>query len=1195
VDKFERNLEAYKKSSYKEEQIKQEFINPFFKALGWDVDNEEGAAPQYRDVIFEDSIKESYGSKAPDYCFTIAGRRMFFVEAKHPSFNIEKDITSSYQLRRYAWSAKLPLSILTDFEELAVYGSRSRPQQTGMASHGRIAYFKYKDYVEKWEEIYKIFSKESVLKGSLKKFSERTYRKRVSAIGNNRKKLDFEVDLIKINGSPIPGINLINVLKGHSDTINQLVWSPDGNYLASPSEDDSIRIWDSNTGECIKILENKIEETQSNLFGAHINNIRGPMGAIIVDWSPDGSMLAWGSLWGEICIIDTKSWETIIQLSATEYQINCLAWSPDGKYIASSSVDPINQICIWDVEEWHIINRYNGHDAAVSSLAWSPDGNYIASGSHDNSIHIWEYKSGENCTIMYNNWGIVNNIIWLNQDEIASSHDENILIWNLNSNEKINLEGHTDLVNCLSYFQHNDIYLLASKSSDNTVIFWNCETWTPIIKLTENTNNRGIFYSGLSFNPAKPFFATLGGYDTYIRIWEINRNVLLNNDLGVKYTQYTNAKVVLMGNSSTGKTCLTRALMDKTFKPQESTHGMKVWSFYSDVQRTDDTEINREIFLWDLAGQPDYQLVHQLFLDDTALGVVVFDSTDPNNPFNGVEYWDKALAKIVTKTCPKILVSGRVDRGHSTVTSEDIKNFCNENDFIFFIETSSKTGTGIPELKDSIKNEINWDKLSLTSSPELWKDFIKYIFERRDSTDVLTKRMDLYEAFKRGHQDNNFSVDEFNTIIKHAQNQGLLWQLSFGDFLLLKPEILNDYASAIIRVARNHPKGLGSVLENDILNSNIDFEDMERINKDSEKLLLHAVVKLLIDREVALREGEYIIFPSKFNRNYPPLTKFPPMEIIFDFKGPIEDIYASLIVRISYSGVFGLKSIWKDSVEFKDSSNNIYGFKLNNSGGRGKLLVFFDEKSSGDIKKLFSNFIYDHLSKKAIKGSLKKEKIFRCPYCGEEVKNRRAIKFRLESGRKDIICQYCDMKIPLVENGEIETNTIPAIMREIDDNIMEKKEEASGITTAKAKTEIGEFDVFLAHNSDDKDDVEKIANELKSKGLNPWLDKWNVPPGRLFQDEIQKAFPNIKSVAVFVGRKGIGPWQDLEIKASISLFIKEKLPVIPVLLPSSPDKPEMPLFLKEFNWVKFNEIDDKDALSNLEWGITGKNPFKDHI
>ena len=178
VEKFKNNLSAYKNSDYKEEQLKQEFINPFFQALGWDVDNRSGAAPQYRDVIFEDSIKVAGGTKAPDYCFTLAGRRMFFVEAKKPAVNVDRDKRFSYQLRRYGWSAKLPLSILTDFEEFAVYESRTRPKKDEKASTGRILYFTYRDYVERWDEIYNIFSKDAVLKGSFDRYAESTKKKR---------------------------------------------------------------------------------------------------------------------------------------------------------------------------------------------------------------------------------------------------------------------------------------------------------------------------------------------------------------------------------------------------------------------------------------------------------------------------------------------------------------------------------------------------------------------------------------------------------------------------------------------------------------------------------------------------------------------------------------------------------------------------------------------------------------------------------------------------------------------------------------------------------------------------------------------------------------------------------------------------------------------------------------------------------
>ena len=172
VERFERNLPAYKSQKYNEAQLRGEFLNPFFEALGWDVYNKSGAAPAYRDVIHEDSIKVAGGTKAPDYCFTLSGRRMFFVEAKKPSVDIKRGVHPAYQLRRYAWSAKLPLSILTDFEEFAVYESRQRPKETDTAATGRIMYLTYKDYIEKWDEIDSIFSKKAVLQGSFDKFVE---------------------------------------------------------------------------------------------------------------------------------------------------------------------------------------------------------------------------------------------------------------------------------------------------------------------------------------------------------------------------------------------------------------------------------------------------------------------------------------------------------------------------------------------------------------------------------------------------------------------------------------------------------------------------------------------------------------------------------------------------------------------------------------------------------------------------------------------------------------------------------------------------------------------------------------------------------------------------------------------------------------------------------------------------------------
>ena len=141
IERFDNNIDAYKSGHYNETQVRHEFIDPFFMTLGWDVNNEKGYAETYKDVIHEDSIKVGGIPKAPDYCFRIGGVRKFFLEAKKPSVYIKEDTHPAYQLRRYAWSAKLPLSILTDFEEFAIYDCRVKPvNRQGIHSKNSLFY-----------------------------------------------------------------------------------------------------------------------------------------------------------------------------------------------------------------------------------------------------------------------------------------------------------------------------------------------------------------------------------------------------------------------------------------------------------------------------------------------------------------------------------------------------------------------------------------------------------------------------------------------------------------------------------------------------------------------------------------------------------------------------------------------------------------------------------------------------------------------------------------------------------------------------------------------------------------------------------------------------------------------------------------------------------------------------------------------
>lgn len=166
VSRFEMHYDEYKMPHYKEADARREFIDPFFEALGWDVSNRIGADEAYKDVLRE----SREGSGAPDYAFRYGERIRFFVEAKKPSVNLEESVQSAYQLRMYAWNARLPLSILTDFEEFAVYNCQYEPKEDDRADKGRILYMTFRDYLERWNEIDSVFSKRAILQGSFDKY-----------------------------------------------------------------------------------------------------------------------------------------------------------------------------------------------------------------------------------------------------------------------------------------------------------------------------------------------------------------------------------------------------------------------------------------------------------------------------------------------------------------------------------------------------------------------------------------------------------------------------------------------------------------------------------------------------------------------------------------------------------------------------------------------------------------------------------------------------------------------------------------------------------------------------------------------------------------------------------------------------------------------------------------------------------------
>jgi len=218
------------------------------------------------------------------------------------------------------------------------------------------------------------------------------------------------------------------------------------------------------------------------------------------------------------------------------------------------------------------------------------------------------------------------------------------------------------------------------------------------------------------------------------------------------------------------------------------------------------------------------------------------------------------------------------------------------------------------------------------------RHFVKYTFLKVDQT--AERPENLYEQFK--------------TCIGRVESRGLIRQLSFGKLVLLQPEMLDAYASALVNAVKDEPEGLGSILEEAVRAVKFTMPQDERLkDREQEKVLLIAMVEDLLRYEVALREqaddGPYLVFPSQSTRINPDLPDPEGKAAIFSFEGPVLNVYATLAVRLSHSGLFKLKALWQNAVTYTTRTGGTCGMFLQNSGeGRANVTLFFDKAVSAE-------------------------------------------------------------------------------------------------------------------------------------------------------------------------------------------------------------------------------------------------------
>ncbi|MCA8950482.1 MAG: TIR domain-containing protein [Planctomycetes bacterium] len=918
------------------------------------------------------------------------------------------------------------------------------------------------------------------------------------------------------------GVRLRAALANPGQLVTKFAWSPDGKSIAAPDKDASVRIWDPASGR----PASKLQERR------WVN---------AVAWSRDGTKLVAASD-GELSL-----WDVLSQTRLWSAAVDCgygVCWSLLEDELFVATLNERHRVAA----DGKKIDEFVGRSTAVAT---SPAAGRVAYAMYDDSVALGHGNS----TRLAGHGARVWTIRWASEEQlISASGDATIRVWDVARGVASRvLEGHTKDVLSISISPCGRI--LASKSMDGTVRLWRLDFGDCLCVVPQAT---GFWSNSLAFHPVEPLLASYDAEANAIAIWEVDIDRLL----GIETTShsYANAKIVLVGDSGVGKTGLGLVLTGQDFAPTDSTHGRHVWTLAETDVPTDTGDEHREVLLWDLAGQPGYRLVHQLHLGDVAVALVVCDARSDSDPLAGVRHWDRALrqarrVRADGRPVPRCLVIARTDRGGLPVSPERLQAFADELGFDACFETSAKEGWGIAELRDHLLAAIPWHELPKVTSNELFQSIKQFLLGEKKSGRLLSKPDDLYRAFvQAGNAETAELRAQFDTCIGRIEARDLIRRLSFGDFVLLQPELLDAYASAMVHAARDEPDGLGFLVEDDALAGRFRMARHERVqDAETERLLRIATVEELFRHEIVLREpsneGNVIVFPSELTREYPDAPDPEGKAAVFTFEGPVQSVYATLVVRLTRSGLMQKSEKWRNATLFHAAVGGTCGLWLREvAEGRAELTLFYGEGASDETRRQFESFVARHLERRALPDTIAIRRVRSCQDCHTPVTDRQ-VRLRRERGFDFIDCNVCGSRIDLASADvpAAASEAVATMDREADRG----RALEANVATLAGKRATNDFDVFISYSSKDRAFVvDWLVPRLERHAILPCLDIVDFDVGKAALDNMEQAVKACpKTLLVLTPNWLASEWAGFE-----GLLVQKKDPagvrqrVVPLLL-----------------------------------------------